>query len=223
LVRKESSNNKDADAKSRKRTIIIVVGLVILASIILGCMVNLYLERGREQEEHDKAFLSMEYEIWSWQVKQEQAAIASYEEYIKDNETMDAFYILRGINPFLKKQMPYLRDYMKILHDNITLENYGTAYNQFILCYTMDKSYSENYSFYFQQIEEKYENMMYIRHDSVPYINRMVDYYWEGCYLFAIESDYDSSHSDGFELEYYTDELEYYEEQINYMYDTFIS
>jgi len=204
--------------KHKSKVIIIVASIVIVAIIITCGMINFYLEREREQEEGRNARLDMEIEYWRWQMKWEQAAIASYEECIKDNETMDAFYALRKIDPFLKDQIPPLREYMEILYDNITTENYGKAYDQFILCNVMDKTYSENYSFYFQQIDEKYENMTYIGHDSVPYINQMEDY-WKGGYLFAIESDYDDDHDDGFELEYYTDELEYYQDQISYIQD----
>jgi len=208
--------------KQKAKTTIIVVSLVIVALIILVGMVNFYLEGERENERAVEARLHAEIDCYRWEMKREQAAIVSYEEYIRDNETMNAFYTLREINPFIKEQMFYLREYMKILYDNITAGNYEIAHYQFRVCNAMDKSYSENYSFYFQQIEEKYENMSWLDHRSVPYINQGDEWGSRDRYLFAIESDYDSSHSDGFELEYYTDELKYYQEQINYIYDIVI-
>ena len=208
---------------SAKRTILAVASIAIVVLIILISIGIFIVERERDYKEDSEMAIRALLNHMKWEAKCEKDAIRSYEEYTRDNETMNAFFTLREINPFIKEQMPYLREYMKILHDNVTIGNYEIAHYQFRICNAMDKTYSENYSFYFQQIDEKYENMTWLNYRSVPYINQ--GGYWEirDRYLFAFESNYDSDHDEGFELEYYTNELEYYEEQINYIYDTFIS
>lgn len=148
--------------------------------------------------------------------EQERLAINMYNNnFTKDEEIMSALYVLRDIRPFIVAQIPTLRDKLCILTKNITMHNYVEARDQYLLCKQMNDPYSENYTVYFNILNEKYKHMWrWLYGRTTPLIDP--DEIGKR-FMFAIESDYDNDHNDGFEVAWYSDELEYIGSRLDFI------
>lgn len=144
--------------KEREKEMAVI--FLVFAIILFSGVIGIYIKDYQEEQEWERIWdmqkmMAIEDIKWSmiWQKRAENA----YQNYTNDSEMMDAFTSIATIHPFLKEQMNHLREYMVILVNNVTIDNYTCAYEQFVLCYTIDRDYSENYTFYFNQYNELYE------------------------------------------------------------------
>ena len=192
-----------------------VVAFLLFITIITGTIAYRNYEL-QERMEDTRRYVDAEFEYLQYEWEMEERAIYIYDNnFTKDEKIMSALYTIRSIYPFLDKQMPILRDKMAVLVDNVTLTNYAGARDQYLFCAEMNAPYSENYTTYFNIFNEKYKRpfrWIFPTVLPVPDIAR-----WDEEYMFAIESDYDSDHNDGFEVEWYSDELEYIESQLDFI------
>ncbi|KPL02054.1 MAG: hypothetical protein AMJ90_06845 [candidate division Zixibacteria bacterium SM23_73_2] len=193
--------------------------LIVAILIISGCLGTYFKytqEMDKEIKTSDMRFKA-HMEQWSWEQECMEKAIATYNVYKNDLEIMNVFYNIRSIHPFLKQQMIPLREYMKNLTKNITVDNYDLAFKQFSLCYTMNIDYSSDYTFYFNRFNKLYKNLSFVNYKSIPYsVGSEFEVEGEDFFLFAIKDDLDSNHDDGFEILWFSDELEYIKSQLEY-------
>lgn len=189
----------------------IAVGVVFLLVITGVTAYNTY-----EKQEYIQKYIEEISRYFADESKQRNLAIDMYNNnFTKDEEVMSALYVIRDIHPFLTKQMLILKEKMRILTNNVTVDNYVDARDQYLFCVEMNIPYSENYTVYFDIFDEKYkEKLCYINEYSTPLPEPDEVGRWE--FMFAIESDYDD-HRDGFEVEWYSDELEYIGSQLDFI------
>lgn len=189
----------------------IFIAFLFFSIIFFGMAVGIYsksyyddlrMEKAREDAlEQFRSMLAIDAKCY-------ELAENAYENYTADAVMLPMFCNLTTIHPFLLEQMPYLREYMNILIDNVTVENYNCAYDQFVLCDTMDEDYSENYTTYFARYDELYFDLNYIYEESVYFPTSSRSYYFV-----AFRGDY----KEGVWLKWYSDELHYFEQQLEYI------
>lgn len=191
------------------------IGLGVGVGLLL-IMVGVTAYNTYEQQEYIQKYIEEQSRYFAYESKQKVIAFDMYNDnFTKDEEIMSALYVIRDIHPFLQKQMPILKEKMCILTNNITVDNYVDARDQYLFCMEMNVPYSENYTVYFDIFDEKYkEKFCWINEYSTPLPEPDEVGRWE--FMFAIESDYDSRH-DGFEVEWYSDELEYIGSQLDFI------
>lgn len=121
-------------------------GIVIVVAILL-VMVAYRINEENEKKEWIKKleyYAKVDLEYWIYQMEMEDAAIDLYNNnFTKDEEIMSAFYTIRVIHPFLTEQMLVLRNRMRVLVNNVTMDNYIDARDQYLLCMEMNIPYSD--------------------------------------------------------------------------------
>ena len=191
------------------------IGLAV-GVVFLLIMTGVTAYNTHEQHECIQKYEEEMSRYFAYESKQWEMAIDMYNDnFTKDEEIMSALYVIRDIHPFLTEQMPILKEKMDVLTNNVTVDNYVDARDQYLFCVEMNIPYSENYTLYFDIFDEKYKEKLYwINEYSTPLPEPDEVGRWE--FMFAIESDYDSRR-DGFEVEWYSDELEYIGSQLDFI------
>jgi len=151
-------------AKSARKTFIIVVVAIVIAVAAIGFACLKLKYASDKQKEYEKDFLrALGYQQDAW-IRSENA----HDNYTNNPIAMSLFSNITTSYPFLVAQTRILLADMDVLTNNITVPNYYVAFKQYLLCKIINKAYDMNSSKYFVVIRN-FTWMDYNSYEDVAY------------------------------------------------------
>jgi len=157
---------KKADAKSARKTFIIVIVAIVMAVAAIGfsCL-KLKYDSDRQNEYMTDFTRAMGHQQEAW-VKSQDA----HTNYNNNLVAMSLFNNITTTYPFLVAQANILFTDVDALINNITVPNYYTAFKQLFLCEILNTAYEQNFTEYSVIIrDENFTYMDYNFYEDVAY------------------------------------------------------
>jgi hypothetical protein len=159
---------KQEDAKSIKKTVIIICVACIIAIIVIGFAYIKLRDDVDRQEQAKTGFLRVvAYCNDAW-FKSENA----HDNYTNNPIAMSLFSNVTTTYPFLVAQSRILFTDVDVLINNLTVPNYYVALKQYFLCKIINEAYEHNITEYSIVLKDKnFTGMDYNRYGDVIYFN----------------------------------------------------
>ena len=157
---------KSEDAKSARKTFIIVIVAIVMAVAAIGfsCL-KLKYDSDRQNEYMTDFTRAMGYQQEAW-IRSENA----HTNYTQNPVAMSLFNNITTTYPFLVAQTNILFTDVDVLINNITIPNYHMAFKQLFLCEILNTAYEQNFTEYSIAIKDKnFVYMDYNFYEDVAY------------------------------------------------------